>query len=388
MFLIAHLSDGGAERVLSQLSLNFPDDIEQIIVLFERKITYPYNAKLISLESPNNSKKIFIRAYKFFQRIYRLRRIIKKECPHSIISFMGEANFINILSFQNPIITTHVFTSKIPTKKISTKIANILTSILYSRAKMIAVSNGVKMDLVKNYKVKDNRIFVINNPIDIGEIRRLANDKLDNGSLSLNKKIPVIITSGRLTEEKGQWHLIRAFSKIRGETPCKLVILGSGDLEGYLKELVQKLRFQDDVIFLGWQKNPFKYFANANLFVLSSLFEGFGLVLIEAMACGLPVISIDCPSGPREILAPNSTNYQISNIEYAEFGILTPVCDGKFYRAKDPLTKEESILADAIIGLLRDKKLSEHYSKAGMQRAYDFEINKIIPQYLSLLKMP
>lgn len=384
MFLSAHLSYGGAEKVLSELSCNLPDDIEQVIVLYEKEITYPYKGRLISLDSPITSLSFFNRAYKFIQRIFRLKKIIKTENPDCVISFMEEANFINIMVSENPIVTVHILQSINP-KRLSSLIAiKLLISVLYNRAKVIAVSKGVKNDLIKKFGVKEEKVQVIYNPVRINETQILSGEKINDDFHENN--IPIIATSGRLTEQKGQWHLIRAFSEVRKQIPCRLVIMGKGELEGYLKELTRELNLQNDVVFLGWQKNPYKYIAKADVFVMSSLWEGFCIVLVEAMACGLPVISTDCPCGPREILAPqNSGNNQINDIENAEFGLLVPVCDGGFYKASDPLTKEEGILADAIIQILSNKKLSEHYSKAGAQRACDFDVKKVVREYALLL---
>jgi glycosyltransferase involved in cell wall biosynthesis len=384
MFLCPHLSEGGAEKVLSELSCNFPDDIEQVIVLYEKKITFPHKGKLISLNSTATSLLFFTRTYKFIQRIFRLKKIIKMENPDCVISFMEEANFINIMVSENPIVTVHIPQSINP-KRLSSLIAiKLMIFALYNRAKVIAVSKGVKNNLIKKFGVKEEKIQVIYNPVAIKEIQILSGEKINENILENN--IPMVVTSGRLTEQKGQWHLIRAFSEVRKQIPCRLVIMGKGELDGYLKELTRELNLQNDIVFLGWQKNPYKYIANADVFVMSSLWEGFGIVLVEAMACGLPVISTDCPCGPREILAPqNIGDNQINDIENAEFGLLVPVCDGRFYKASVPLTKEERILANAIIQILSNKELNEHYSKAGAQRAYDFDVKKIVEEYALLL---
>ncbi|HHT9158384.1 MAG TPA: glycosyltransferase [Candidatus Brocadiaceae bacterium] len=385
IFFIAHLSDGGAEKVLSELSCNFPNDIEQVIVLYEKKITYPYKGKLVSLDLPITSLSFPDRIYKFIQRIFRFRKIVKMEKPDCVISFMEEANFINIMVSRNPIVTVHILQSINPKRLSSFIVIKLMISALYNRAKVIAVSKGVRNDLIKKFGVKEEKVQVIYNPIGIEEIQKLSQENIyDN---KLENDIPVIVTSGRLTEQKGQWHLIRAFSEVRKRIPCRLVIMGTGELDGYLRELTRELNLEDDVVFWGWQKNPYKYLANANVFVLSSLWEGFGIVLVEAMVCKLPVISTDCQSGPREILAPQSNgNNQINDIEYAEFGLLVPVCDGIFYKANDPLTKEESVLADAIVKVISDNKLSKHYSEMGLQRARDFNVNKIVEEYTLLLQ--
>lgn len=385
MFLIAHLSEGGAEKVLSEISCNFPDDIEQVIVLFEKKITFSCKGKLVSLESPTDSLSFFSRAYRFIQRIFRLREVMREEKPDCVISFGEEPNFINSMVSENPVVTVHIMQSINPKKLSSFLAIKFLISVLYNRVRVVAVSKGVKDDLIKKFGVKEERIRVIYNPVSIKQISILSGEKIDEDFREDN--IPVIIASGRLTEQKGQWHLIRAFSEVRKKTECRLVIMGNGELKEYLQELTRELDLENDVVFLGWQKNPYKYLANADVFVLSSLWEGFGIVLVEAMACKIPVISTDCMSGPREILAPKSNmNNKINDIEYAEFGMLVPVCSGRFYNAGDPLTKEERILADAIIQVLSDKKLSDHYSRMGLQRIYDFDANKIVEEYTNLLE--
>src|SRR5690625_2500259 len=105
---------------------------------------------------------------------------------------------------------------------------------------------------------------------------------------------PTIITVGRLTKQKGHWHLIRAFKIVKNEIPnAKLVILGDGPLKSYLISLSKQLELEDDVYFLGFQKNPFKYLVNSDVYAFPSLYEGFPNALCEAMACGLPVISTD-----------------------------------------------------------------------------------------------
>jgi len=382
MFLIATLYQGGAERVLSELSCNLPDNIEQVIVVYEKKITYPLKGKLLCLKSPPNSLSVFIRAYKFIQRIFRLKEIIKEEMPDCVMSFMGEANVQNALVSKNPILTVHGRMSK-DHRSVSGWILRLLMPVFYNKAKVVVVSEGIKKDLTKRYRLRENQVRVIHNPVNIERVQQLSKERLNE---EIFEDIPVVITLGRLCKQKGHWYLLRALSEVRKRLPCKLMILGSGELEAYLKKLVYQFQLKNDVVFLGWQKNPFKFLAHAKVFVLSSLWEGFGNVLIEAMACGLPVISTDCLYGPREIIAPQSRyDYQTNDVEYAEFGILTPVCDGKFYKADDPLTREETILADAIIKMMMDKEASEHYSKVGMQRACDFDVKIVVRKYMQLL---
>lgn len=384
LFLITHLDYGGAEKVLSDLSCNFPPEIEQVIILFERRIVYPFRARIIVLDLPTSPRSFFRRAYIFAQRLLRVKEIIKAEQPDCVVSFLQEENAINILVSPNPVITVHNHLSKV-NKGWAWVIDAILIRMLYNKARIVAVSAGVKEDLVKKFHVSEKRITVINNPIDTRKIQSLSEEKTD---ISPDNGCPVIITSGRLTRQKGQWHLIRAFSEVRKKIESKLFILGRGELEGYLMGLTKELDLEKEVVFLGWREKHLQFFKNADVFVLSSLWEGFGNVLIEAMACGLPVIAADCLCGPREILSPKKPPLRrpLDDVEYTEFGVLTPVCNGEFLKAGHPLTEEEKLLAQAIIRMLKDNTLSDYYSRAGKKRSYDFDVDKIVRQYLSVFE--
>jgi glycosyltransferase involved in cell wall biosynthesis len=167
---------------------------------------------------------------------------------------------------------------------------------------------------------------------------------------------PVIIACGRLTYPKNYQLLLEAFARTQKQINSRLLILGQGEERTSLGELTHKLEIQDKVIFLGFQKNPFKYMAISDIFVLSSRWEGFPNVILEAMACGVPVISTRCPYGPDEVITDGIN------------GILVPVGD-------------KDVMADAIIRLLKDKKLREQLIMGGTKRAEDFRIEKMVAEY-------
>jgi len=366
IFLIPTLGPGGGERVVSELSLNLPDYIKVIIVLFKKEVVYPYRGKLVSLDLPL-SNNFFSRIYYFFLGIYRFKKIIKKEKPDYVISIDTPANIINIiLSCKKTIIRVDNFISLSPRA-----VYKFLAKFLYNKAsRIICVSKLLAKDLSDNFGIKKEKITVIHNPSNIREIQRLMLEPIENKYKDIFQK-PTVINIGRLMEQKGQSHLIRAFREVKNRVnDAQLVILGVGQLEQDLKQLTKDLKLENSVHFLGWQNNPFKFLIKSKVFVLSSLYEGFGNVLVEAMACGLPVVSVDCKAGPREILAPDTDiNQEAKDIECYDFGILTPPFNGG---------KSESILAEAIVKILIDKELANKLSQKSKQRANDFDVGRII----------
>ena len=166
----------------------------------------------------------------------------------------------------------------------------------------------------------------------------------------------MIVNIGRLSGQKGHTWLLEAFSIVRKQVPSKLIIIGDGEDSQKLKNLARDLNIEKDVFFKGYQKNPYKYLSRAAIFVNSSLYEGFGCVIIEAMACGIPVVSTACPHGPAEIIKDN------------ENGSLVAIADQK-------------AMAAAIIKLLENREMRIKFSLEGKKRAGDFSADKIVREY-------
>jgi len=380
IFLIPTLNEGGGERVVSELSINLPKHIHKIIVLFENKIAYPYDGELISLNL-SISNNFFSKLSYFFIGFFKFKKIVAKQKPDYVISFGNSANIINILSNKKALTRIEQFMPAINGFWI--KIYKILIKILFSKSyKIIVVSQKIANNLVEDFGIRKEKIKIIYNPLKVHAIRQLSKEPVGLEYREIFEN-PTIINAGRLTEQKGQWHLIKAFRAVKDEIKeAKLVILGNGELEPYLKELSKNLNLEKDIYLLGWQKNPFKFLRMADVFVLSSLYEGLPYAILEAMACGLPIISTDCDSGPKEILAPNmDINHRIEDVEYVDYGVLTPVFGKKFHKAKDSLTKSEHKLSEAIIQTLTNKKLLENLAKKSKERVDDFDIKNTIKKW-------
>lgn len=380
IFLVPNL-DGGGGRVISELSLKLPETIQKIIVSFENKIKYPFQGKLIILGTPL-SKNFLFKSFIFWRGILKFRKIVIRENPDWTISLGNLQNIINILVGKNPIVRVDNYISE-GNKKFSGRIYLILAKILFNRAKkVIVVSKAIREDLIKRFNVKKEKIQVIYNPIDIEKIERLSKEEIEP-EYKRTFEYPVIINIGALIDQKGQWHLIRAFSEAKKiNKDLKLIILGEGELESFLSKLIKGFDLENDVYLLGWQENPFKFLARSKLFVLSSLWEGLGIVILEALACGVPVISSDCMAGPREILAPDTNiNFQTEDIEYAKHGVLIAPFDRRFYKVGDPLTREEKMLSKTILELITNEELVNELNKNARKRAMDFEIRSIIKEY-------
>jgi glycosyltransferase involved in cell wall biosynthesis len=263
-----------------------------------------------------------------------------------------------------------------------------LYPFLVQRAdKIVFNSIEAAADFHDLFHTKQVKTSVIHNFCDIGKLKTFAQESFPKDYIQIFKR-PVIITSGRLIHAKGQCHLLRAFKSIcQRNNELHLVILGEGPLKAELLELCQKLHIQDRVFLPGFQPNPMPWIAKADLFVLPSLAEGFPNALLEAMALGVPVISTDCWSGPREILAPDTDpQKKTDRIDFVSFGLLTPPLDGKRYLASEPLIREEELLAEAIEIMLKDSSLRLAYSRKAIQRATDFSEEKAITQWMKLIE--
>ncbi|MEI7464215.1 MAG: glycosyltransferase, partial [Burkholderiales bacterium] len=166
---------------------------------------------------------------------------------------------------------------------------------------IVAVSNGVADDLAVVAALPRQAIRTIYNPVVTPDLQARASAPVDHPWFAPGAP-PVILGVGRLAAQKDFPTLIRAFARIHAVRPVRLLILGEGKMRRQLEELADSLGVRQDLALPGFEQNPFAYMARASVFALSSLYEGLPGVLIQAMACGCPVVSTDCPSGPMEIL--------------------------------------------------------------------------------------
>ena len=167
--------------------------------------------------------------------------------------------------------------------------------------KIIAVSRGVADDVLRITQLPPDRVTVVRNPVWRPELAEHAAKPAEHPWFG-DSHIPVILGAGRLTRQKDFPTLIRAFTQLRKQMPCRLIIMGEGNLRPELEALASRLGVAEDVALPGFIANPYSFLSNSKLFVLSSRWEGSPNVLTEALVLGVPVVSTDCPSGPTEIL--------------------------------------------------------------------------------------
>jgi len=168
---------------------------------------------------------------------------------------------------------------------------------------VVALSHGVGRELIEDYGLDPGRVVTIHNPVDIGAWRRRAQAAQQAPWGTFGAGAPVLVAVGRLIRQKGFDLLLRALAKCRGGGfKARLVIVGEGPERATLEALAHELAVAERVLFAGFIADPASYYAHGDVFVLPSRWEGFGHVIVEAMACGLPVIAFDCPYGPADIL--------------------------------------------------------------------------------------
>lgn len=363
LFLTPTLFHGGAERVISELSLHFPKEAELVLVLFEKRISFPFRGRTISLEIPL-SPLLFLNIAKLPLRVLKFKRIVAQEKPDVVVSAGASANIVSLLACPKLSVARVDNYVSVSRKGLRGLFFRIALRKLFPRARrIIAVSRAIQEDLIQSYGLSPRTIATIPNPVDVEKITRLAKEPVgkDQEQIFLHK---VIITMGRLVPQKAPLALVRSFATVQKEVPdAELVFLGEGPLRSQVQEEARRLGLQERVHLLGWQDNPFRFLARSSVFALSSLWEGLPDALLEALACGLAVVSFDCKSGPREVLDPaGGISKTATTIEEAPYGILVP-------------PKQEALLAKALVRILQDEALCERYRKQARERARHFDIN-------------
>ena len=232
------------------------------------------------------------------QTLFTLTHLLRRIQPHLLFSAQDHVNIVALLAKKlshvpaKTVISVHNTLSAAQRAEpdIRNRVLSCFMRQLYAKAEcIVAVSQGAAEDTRKIASILPGKIKVIYNPIVDERIQALAREPVDH--LWFPGPIPKIVSVGRLTKQKGYPYLLQAVARILQKRPVKLVILGEGEQREELEDLAHELGIAYNVAFLGYQENPYKYIARADVFVLSSLWEGLPTVLIEAMACGAFVIS-------------------------------------------------------------------------------------------------
>lgn len=356
---LADLNGGGAERMHLNLA---PEFIKQgFEVVF---VVHQVRGDLVK-EFPKDIRLVSLNCQRTFSAIMPLAKFLIAEKPDVIISNLGHNNVIAVWakmlagSKTKIIATQHTILSS--ESSINASFGYRALPFLYKHFlkyadAIVGVSKGVTEDMRKLCNFKSEKLHTIYNPIVGPDFDQRMNVPVQHVWLS-DEDIPVLIAVGRLSDQKDFPTLLRAFAILRKKRSTRLMIVGEGNARAALEQLARELGIANSVELTGFQLNPLPYIKQADVLVMSSLYEGFGNVLVEALACGTPVVSTDCLSGPGEIL------------EGGKYGKLVPVGDAQ-------------AMADAMLVTLDSPVDREALRKRG----FEFSVEASAAQYISLMK--
>jgi glycosyltransferase involved in cell wall biosynthesis len=303
--LLPSLANGGAERVMLNIAHGLVERDDVAVDLVLTQAVGPYLEQV----SPKVNV-VNLDSKRIFYSIIPLIRYLRAVRPAAVLSALDTTNLILIWAVALARVETRVvvsvhcnFSSALKGQKnFRSRLLPYLVRRSYPYAdKILTVSEGVASDLVSSTGLSRELLTVQVNPVITPELMHKSEQPCEHSWLCDNRG-PVVLATGRLTYQKNFDLLLRAFAIVRQSIDARLIVLGEGEELAALQSLAEQLEVTDQVDFPGFVENPYSYMSAASLFVLSSHFEGLPTVLIEALQCGVPVVSTDCPSGPEEIL--------------------------------------------------------------------------------------
>ncbi|OQD43084.1 glycosyltransferase [Croceivirga radicis] len=366
---IYSLAGGGAERAMSYL-LNYLEEHQYpvVLVLMNDTIAYPIPSTIDTyyLEKSNPNESGILKLLKLPYLAFKYARLLKTlQITHSF-SLLTRPCYINIMArwFTKHQYKLIISERSFPTKQyagnhLQAKINRFMVKWLYPKADAIlSNAKASKIDLVTHFKIPKEKISYIYNPIDLDKISGIVpnNDFYDSNYINL-------VTVGRLMTVKNHSFLIKAMEPFKN---VRLYIFGDGELYDQLKTQIMALNLENNVFLMGFEQNPFTYLKAADIFVLSSIFEGFPNVLMEALSCGLPVISTNCQSGPDEMLELEQATDQ--DIMFTKYGILTPV-------------NNLELMQKAIAFMIANPEFRKSCTENAPKRIKAYDKNHILKQY-------
>lgn len=398
LLLITNLGPGGAQRVFHDHSVFLSEHYQVDEAVFDKEEAenlFDSGNKLFSLEV-KGSGSILTRILNFYRRCRRLNKLIRREQSKICISHMDGANWVNVLSFSpaKKILVVHgtILHDHNQSKWMQWLRTKLIIPFLYNRADTtVAVSEGIRHEL--QYTCGVRKAVAIPNYFDLEQIEKLAAVPLLPHWHSLFTHHDVLVTSGRFNEQKKQRYLFPLLRELKNNhRKVKLVLLGDGELRTALLEEATRLQlscycawdtsqsFSEDydVYFAGYANNPFQFLRHSKLFLFPSGWEGFPMALCEAMISGVPVLTADCPTGPRQILAHGTfdPHYTLQKAEQTSCGWLMPMTDKSSFTTEWIHTVER---------MLDDGALRKEMVKAARKRMNEYSKEKVVSRWKQLI---
>lgn len=354
---------GGAEKVAVELAERLQADNQEVVLLtfYSNTNEHIFSGTRVS-GNETTPASVLAKIPRAFSRISFIKRVCREHNIDTVISFLEESNYYCLLS-------KILLRNRVPmvvSVRLDPRFYNRLYKFfirhLYPHAtKVVAVTRYVEKVLREEFALTNTT--TIYNPIDRTFIHNQRQQPLPDAWTHLKNEDSLVVSIGRLTRQKGQWHLIRAFTKVVKHKPvARLVILGDGEYREQLEALIQRCNLEQHVQLAGKYANIYSFLTNAKLFAFTSLWEGMPNTVLEALASGLPIVATDCDSGPREIIAPEITiDTKVSYPYQATYGTLLapfdtssePVWEAP---ATVPLSTSEIALAESILHKLDTAK--------------------------------
>ncbi len=312
---------------------------------------------------PQGARVVVFGVNKLREMVLPLRAYLRATCPDAVLVAMWPLTSLAVIAHRLANSSAKLVLSDHNTLSLQYQAKGRLAKLVLSYSirltyplanSRVVVSRGVALDICAISGLPHTEFNVIHNSLSI-DISEATQAEIDTAWCEY--KGMRVLTVGRLKRQKNHALLVNAFAKVLKVRPARLVILGTGEREDDTRQLIANLGLENDILMPGFVDRPAPYYQGADLFVLSSDYEGFGNVLVEALAQGIAVVSTDCPSGPAEIL------------EDGRFGTLVPVGN-------------VDTLADAIVAALA----SEHDNAALRRRSQAFSPVKVCEAYMHVLK--
>ena len=365
LVLHGHLSMGGEERVLLNVLRNLVElnyDVDLLITwnhkennLFENEIPKKVNYEFL-FDSYNGKNKLIKEIYRIKAKTTYLKKIekkIKKEKYDIVIDYSSNLLKYNNFDIKIPVFAWIHFSLTFGEKLTLEKIKKYKKQ--YKKySKIFAITRVMKEEFINKVRIDEKKVELVYNPIDL----KLIEKKAENVEKKYENylKQDYFLQVSRLTQQKQPEHLVDIYYKLKqAGIKEKLYFIGDGEKKEIIKQKIKEYNLEDDIILLGQIENPYPFFKNAKLFVHTAKYEGLPTVLLESLALGTPVVSYDCPTGPRDILGKNS-----------EYGELISLND-------------KDMFVEKVLELMNSKEKYEKYKKLSLIRANDFsmENNKV-----------